>query len=269
MSGHGELLIVGLDGRDHDADAVALARSLHDAFGGEVVHVHMVSPAAEELSRVAAERGAGMLVLGSTHRGTVGRIVPGGVASHLLAHAPCAIAVAPVGYAQSPPEPISRIGIAYDAMSESDVALSAAAAAAARLGASLHLYYAIHAISPDPGWDKFRRHMHEFAQEILDRGLIQLPAGLEADGRVLEGDAATALAEAASEDQIGLMFAGSRCYGPLREALLGGVGGGLLRTARCPLVLIPRRSRPAPPDPTPADGLLESDRAIGRVAHPR
>jgi nucleotide-binding universal stress UspA family protein len=59
---------------------------------------------------------------------------------------------------------------------------------------------------------------------------------------VLEGDVAEAIAETAHEDDVGLLFAGSRGYGPLREALLGGVGGALLQTARCPLVIIPRGS---------------------------
>jgi len=292
---HRRSFIVGLDGREHDADALALARSLHAALGGEIVLAHVIPPAppgrgmvafeaierregrelldaaatkigdsahtelvdpcpaAPGLSGVAVERDASMLVLGSSHRGTVGRIVPGGVASQLLTCAPCAIAVAPVGYAQELTGPISRIGLAYDATSESDVSLSAAAVAAAGLGVPLHLYHAMHAISRDPGWDKFRRHMQDFAQGILDQGLKQLPAGLKATSRVLEGDVATVVAEAASEDGIGLLFAGSRGYGPLREALIGGVGGALLRTSPCPLVIIPRRSRPIASGERPAD----------------
>jgi nucleotide-binding universal stress UspA family protein len=146
------IVIVGLDGRSHDRDALALARSLQSVLGGSLVLAHVVPPgpagpgmaeyeaivwregrellarmsadagedvetqlvgpcpAARGLSWVAAEWNAGTLVLGSTHRGAIGRIVPGGVASQLLARAPCAIAVAPLGYAERAQHTISRIG---------------------------------------------------------------------------------------------------------------------------------------------------------------
>jgi nucleotide-binding universal stress UspA family protein len=281
---HGSL-VVGLDGREHDADALKLGSWLHAAFGYEIVLTHVnppappgpgmvelesiqrregrallaaaarriperaesvlvdPSPVAVGLAKVARERCATFVVLGSSHRGTLGRIVPGGVASQLLTRAPCAIAVAPLAYTHSVGDPVGHVGLAYDATGESDVALTAAATAAGRLGVALHIYYAMHAISPDPGWDDYRRHMRDLAQGILDQGLEQLPAGLQVTTRVLEGDVAEVIAQGASEDDVGLLFAGSRGYGPLREALLGGVGGELLRTARCPLVIIPRGSR--------------------------
>ena len=277
-------LVVGLDGREHDADALALASELHAAFGHEIVLTHVNPPgppglgmveveriqarqghellaeAASSISarsesllvepcpvpaglaRVAVDRGAAFLVLGSSHRGRLGRIVPGGVTSQLLMHAPCAIAVAPVGYAHNAGGPVSRVGLAYDATGESDVALSAAATAASRLEVPLQVYYAMHAISPEPAWDEYRGHMRGFARGILDRGLRQLPAGLKVSSRVLEGNVAEVVAQAAGEDGVGLLFVGSRGYGPLREALLGGVGGELLHTAPCPLVIIPRGS---------------------------
>jgi nucleotide-binding universal stress UspA family protein len=277
-------LLVGLDGREHDADALELGRWLHAAFGYEIVLTHVnppappgpgmvelegiqrrqghelltkaaqsisersthvlvePSPVAVGLAQVALEREATFVVLGSSHRGTLGRIVPGGVASQLLTRAPCAIAVAPVAYRQNAAGPESPVGLAYDATAESDVALAAAATAASRLGVALHVYFAMHSISHDPGWDDYRSHMYDFAQGILDRAVDQVPAGLEVMTHVLEGDVAEVIAETAHDDDIGLLFAGSRGYGPLREALLGGVGGGLLQTARCPLVIIPRGS---------------------------
>lgn len=282
-----ELVIVGLDGREHDADALALGRSLQTALGGKLLLAHVVPPtplgqgmaayeeilwdegrelvagaawssggnaetelvapcpAAHGLSRLAAGRHASMLVLGSSHRGPVGSIVPGGVASQLLTRAPCALAVAPVGYAKLEASSISRIAVAYDGTNESNQALAAAASAAGRLGVPLRVYHAMHAVSKDPAWDEFRGHIREFAQGILDAGLRRLPPELEATSTVLEGNVAEVIAEAASDDHVGLLYVGSRGYGPLREALLGGVAGALLRTARCPLMIIPRSSQPA------------------------
>lgn len=285
-------MLVGLDGREHDADALALARSLQLALGGAVVLAHVIppifpgrgmaegealerrrgrellshaagnlgagvdpefvdtelvdcGPAASGLSRLAVERQASMLVLGSSHRGVVGRIVPGGVASQLLTRAPCAIAVAPVGYAKQVSGPISRVGIAYDATIESDVALAAAADAASRLAVPLRLYHAMHQISKDPAWDKFRAHMKDYAQGILDAGLRRLPSEVQAKSSVLEGEAAEVIADASRGDGVDLLYVGSRGYGPGREALLGGVAGALLHTAPVPLVIVPRGSRRA------------------------
>lgn len=280
-------VIVGLDGRDHDSDALALGRSLQAALGGRLLLAHVIPPPpsgrgmvecerlernegrellarasadlgdgadtelvepcqpARGLSQLAAERGESTLVLGSSHRGAVGRIVPGGVASHLLACARCAIAVAPVGYAKRAQASVCRIGVAYDGTSESDLALAAAAGAASRLGVPLHLYHAMHEISKDPSWDKFRGHMEEYARGILDVGLKQLRPEFEATSTVLEGDVATVIAEAASDDDVALLYVGSRGYGPLREALFGGVAGALLQSARCPLVIVPRSAQPA------------------------
>ena|SRR5215208_1195176 len=45
------------------------------------------------LRDVAASEEAGLIVIGSTHRGALGRMVPGGVGERLLSQAPCSIAI--------------------------------------------------------------------------------------------------------------------------------------------------------------------------------
>lgn len=140
-------------------------------------------------------------------------------------------------------DPISQVGVAYDATGESDVALAAAADAASRLGVPLRLYHAMHEISTDPAWDKFRGHMTDYAQDVLDAGLTRLSPDLEAMSSVLEGDVAEVIANASRGDGADLLYVGSRGYGPLREALLGGVAGALLHTTHIPLVIFPRGSR--------------------------
>jgi nucleotide-binding universal stress UspA family protein len=280
-------VIVGLDGREHDADALVLGRSLQTSLGGGLLLAHVIpppppgrgmiecerlerhkgqellarasanlgdgtdtelvepGPPAPGLSRLAAERHASMLVLGSSHRGTVGRIVPGGVASHLLGRAPCTIAVAPVKYAKRAQASVCRLGVAYDGTSEADLALAEAAGAATRLGVPLRLYHAMHEIPKGRAWDTYRRFMRDFAQGIPNAGLKQLPPELDATSTVLEGDVAEVIAEAANRDDVSLLYVGSRGYGPLREALVGGVAGALLQCARCPLVIVPRGAQPA------------------------
>ena len=53
---------------------------------------------ADTLSRAATERRADLLVLGSSHRGALGRVLIGSVSEETLHGAPCAAAIAPAGY---------------------------------------------------------------------------------------------------------------------------------------------------------------------------
>lgn len=277
-------LIVALNGRMHDSDALALGRTLQTALGGWLLIAHVIPPAplgrgmteyallarqegrellarAAEASGVAAQtrlletwpaawalaelaedHDAGMLVLGSSHRGSVGSVVPGRTASHLVARTPCPIAVAPAGYASAAATSISTIGVAYDGTSTADLALAAAVGGASKLAVPLRLYHAIHRIPDDPSWDLFRRNMHRIAQQILARGLQQVPGDIAATSVLLEGDVSEVIAEAAMSEDVGLLYVGSRGYGPLREALVAGTVGGLLHTARVALVIVPARS---------------------------
>jgi nucleotide-binding universal stress UspA family protein len=268
-------VIIGLDGTDRCRDAVALGGVLALADSGRVlvccvvpddasqarldeaevfarraadslhtlaeVDVRIVTArsAARGLTDLAAQAHSGMIVVGSSHRGAVGRVVPGGVASRLLESARCAVAMAPVGYADPPRMPVSEVAVAYDGTAESDWALVAAAAAATQLRAKLRIYHAMHEISKDAAWDKFRKHMEEFARKTVNAGMKQLAPGLEATSCLLEGDPARVISESAQNDGIGLLYVGSRGYGPLRESLFGGVAGALLRTAPCPIVVLP------------------------------
>jgi nucleotide-binding universal stress UspA family protein len=240
-------VIVGLDRRPHDSDAVALAQLLNAALGGTLLFAHI--PGRESapvgLSRLAQSWSAEILVLGSSHRGPVGRIVPGGVASRVLTSPPCTIAVAPLGYSNSPPAAVRAVAVAYDTTRAAEIALREASAGALRLGVPLILYHATYPVPADPAWDEFRGHIRSFAQAIVDSGLRSVPPDVEASGRVLEGHVAEVVAEAASHDDVGLLYVGSRGYGPLREALVGGVAGGLLQQSRVPLVIVPSR----PPHP--------------------
>jgi nucleotide-binding universal stress UspA family protein len=194
---------------------------------------------ARGLAQLARQHRAATLVLGSSHRGPVGRLVPGGVASRLITCTPCATAIAPVGYAAVADATIHAVGVAYDGLAESDAALAAAAAAAVRLGVPLRLYHAMHEVPRDPRWEEFRGHMREFADGILKAGLARLHSPVPATTAVLEGDVATVVARTADDDDVGLLFVGSRGYGPVREALVRGVVGGLLRSCSVPLVIVP------------------------------
>jgi nucleotide-binding universal stress UspA family protein len=90
------------------------------------------------LTEIAEDERADVVVIGSTHRGGIGRVLPGSVGERLLQGAPCAVLVAPRGFAERPePFEIRSIGVGYDGRTESTHARDVASALATELGATL------------------------------------------------------------------------------------------------------------------------------------
>jgi nucleotide-binding universal stress UspA family protein len=76
---------------------------------------------------------------------------------------------------------------------------------------------------------------------------------------VLEGDAASELAAASAE--LDLLVLGSRGYGSVRSALLGSVSRALVRSAACPVVVLPAGSTVAHHADPAAPALTQPDPA--------
>ena len=91
--------------------------------------------AARGLHEAAEQEDIGLLVVGSTRRGAVGRLLPGSTADRLRHGAPCAIAVVPRDW--QPRGSLSTIGVAYVDTPEGREALREAHALASRAGAKL------------------------------------------------------------------------------------------------------------------------------------
>src|SRR5947209_9164870 len=87
---------------------------------------------------------ADLLVLGSCRHGAVGRVLVGDDTRAALNGAPCGVAVAPAGYADSPAR-LRRIGVGYDGSPESEHALAVARTLAAEHFAQLVGFEAISA----------------------------------------------------------------------------------------------------------------------------
>jgi nucleotide-binding universal stress UspA family protein len=203
-----------------------------------------VSPA-HALHDIAETDHAGLVVVGSSHTGRLGRVLPGSTAERLLHGAPCAVAVVPLGYRESDHE-LRRIGVAYDGSDEAAGALSAAVEVARAVGARLrviHVHteaYAAPARVPLPGSSHLdeRKTMEQRARASLDRVVADLPQNLHPEAVLVTGAPIHELARASEE--LDLLVTGSRRYGPLRSTLLGGVTGPLLREAHCPVLVVPR-----------------------------
>jgi nucleotide-binding universal stress UspA family protein len=195
------------------------------------------------LHALAEEAGAELIVVGATHHGTALRLLAGSTPEHVLDHAPCPVAVAPEGYAHQHPGGPRQIGVAYDGSPESERALQLGAELARRGGARLRLVTVVGpgvaAYPPlDPGaYAQLAQIAREEARERLDAALAQL-AGVRAEGVVREGEPVEELARDAAGDD--LLIAGSRGRGPVRRVLLGSISSRLLRTAACPVVVVPR-----------------------------
>lgn len=192
------------------------------------------------LDLIATQTGADAIVLGSTHRGKLGRVLPGSVAERLLAGAPCAVIVAPVGYRRAELGDPMRIGVAYDGGREAGIALEVAADLARAANAPLRII-TVDTTSADwvshkaPGYESA---LQEYFSERLEEAMERVGSGVGVEPVLASGDPAELLAEQSAD--LDLLVLGSRGYGPLRRVLLGGVGRKLVEISACPLALVPR-----------------------------
>jgi nucleotide-binding universal stress UspA family protein len=147
-----------------------------------------LSPA-RALQRLAADSGAVLAVVGSSHAGYLGRLHPGSTAQRLLHGAGCAVAVAPPGHRLRPHLRGGRVAVGFDGSRESAAALSGAAELA---------------------------------------GALDLPL------RVIR-----VFALARESEVSDYLVVGSRGYGPPGTVALGGVSGRVIRTAACPVIVVP------------------------------
>jgi nucleotide-binding universal stress UspA family protein len=195
---------------------------------------------------------AALLIVGSSHRGPLLRVMPGGVGERLLHAAPCALAIAPRGFAGDG-DGVRRIGVAFVDTPEGRDALSAGATLAALGEADLVVHTVLEPprVGPGgatPGWVPAAPYDAEPRMRAAEEQVrAQLPDGLDARVVVQEGEPAELLAAASPE--LDLLICGSRGYGPLRTVLQGGVSGRLAHTAACPLVVLPRASDRSPATP--------------------
>lgn len=203
------------------------------AFGGG-------SPAGV-MTHVAEAEDVDLIVVGSPHRGAIGRALIGSVAENLLHGAPCPVVVAPRSYAAERHETIRRIAVAFDGTPESKVALHEAEALAMRANAGIDVLTVVAppvAIAGASGY-AYAPIEPPDPDRILAEAVNSVDDKLDAHGRRLDGPPAATLAEACQDD-VDLLVAGSRRYGPAMRVLLGSVSTQLIHKAPCPVLVVPR-----------------------------
>jgi nucleotide-binding universal stress UspA family protein len=202
------------------------------AFGGG-------SPAAV-INDLAEREEIETIVVGSPHRGPIGRTLIGSVADGLLHGAPCEVVAAPRGYASERHGPFRRIAVAFDNTPEAKAALERAESLARACRATVVVYTVAAPPAVVPGAAVYTPPIPPEAGTIVTKTVKSVDEKLAATGRELQGVPGLALAKACKEDDVDLIVVGSRGYGPVMRVLLGSVSSQLLHKAACPVLVVPR-----------------------------
>ncbi len=253
-------VVVGVDGKVGGQDAIALARQLLDSDGvltlanvwigdgtdvlerereAADVDAQLVSAGGDSvattLHEIADELDADLLVVGSSTRALVERVFLGGVTRAALHDASCPVAVAPCGYSRGP-HPLGNLGVGYSGSLESKRALAVGRRLAAETGATLSV---IEVISQAP-----RDTMEDFYNPTfsIQRALRRTEKRLSDLGGVVPYAVFGAPDEELTlfSGSIDLLIVGSRSHGPLGRLLLGSTSLAIVRTVRCPLLVLTR-----------------------------
>ncbi|MBS1886406.1 MAG: universal stress protein [Actinobacteria bacterium] len=248
-------VLVGYLDTERGRDALALGRILAKARGAELGIATV--PEGEGLAAAAREQGADLVVLGSTHRGPLGRIVPGTTMAHLLGEAPCAVAVAPPGFAEradgeSVWQPLAGaeedvgmrvVGVGFDGSPAARAALDYATELAAANGAALRVYTVVRSVAPiAPGAPMTPNPAAptelESRRAELHQVVADLPREVRAQPILLRGFAVTELAKAVALG-VDLLVVGTHVRGRVGRLLHKSVAGEVVLEAPCPVLICP------------------------------
>jgi nucleotide-binding universal stress UspA family protein len=165
--------------------------------------------------------------------------------------------VAPHDWRPQPPDVPLTFGVGVAEADESRDALALAARFAERAHAPLKLFTAVHVAAPvfpmyaatGTNHEQWRRDQIDGGLRVAREAIAAVAPAVLPEIEVLEGDPVECL-ERVSHD-LDVLVVGSRRFGPLRRALLGGVSSPLIDRAACPVVIVPRGAH-AESTPRPA-----------------
>jgi nucleotide-binding universal stress UspA family protein len=254
------LIVVSVESGARDADADLLADASDvlgqaaqdleaDSIEAEFRRVKS-SSAARALHELAEAEDAGLLVVGSSRRSPVGRVLLGSTAERLMHGSTCPVVVVPERW--RPKASLETTGVAYSDSDEARVALRGAHALARRAGAKLRVVTVVE--------HRFEMHLeteptlagraekadledveglHRVKAEKHVRDVVtELGDDVQVEVEALLGDPADVLIDLSRF--MDLLVCGSRAYGPLRAVLLGSVSRRVTAEARCPVIVVPR-----------------------------
>jgi nucleotide-binding universal stress UspA family protein len=201
------------------------------AFGGG-------SPAGI-LTELAEKEKVDAIVVGSPHRGALGRVLMGSVSTSLLNGAPCDVFVAPEGYSREEHYSFRTIAVGYDGAPESEAALRRAEVIARLSNANLKILTVVSppvAVAVPGGYAPSSPAEPDL---VIEGALDSIEGSLGAQGVRLDGSPPQQISKSC-EEGVDLLVLGSRGYGPLARVLLGSVSRRVIHQAPCPVLVVPR-----------------------------
>ncbi len=247
-----------------EAAARAVLEPLRAELGAAVdVRAREALTAAAGLTAAAEEVDARLIVLGSSSRGAIGRVLPGSTAERVIHGAPCPVAVVPRDYVAREGG-MMTVGVAFAPTPEGRDALRTGARLAEVARASLRVIMVLDpslAERTSPGMLAAAHHDHDDAEDRagrsrieaereLDEAIATVSSTVPVERDVLFQDPADGLA--AASEHLDLLIMGSRAYGPMRAVMLGGVSRRVITRAACPVLVLPRDIASAADELVPA-----------------
>jgi nucleotide-binding universal stress UspA family protein len=232
-------------------------------------HVVVGVPASE---LIVASRQADLLVLGTRSRRELAEFCFGSVVHRVAARAACPVVIAHAGDAL--PGPGRPVVVGTDASPASAAALDFAARTAVAAGAPLTVVAAWDTSAVDP-WlvpysgqgypapEDMLEWSRQPAEDARDRAVATVKGaypGLDVRTDVRRGPAAQVLTGAAVG--AGLLVVGTRGHNALGSLLLGSVSHSVIRSAPCPVVVVPPALAPdGAADGAPPAAVVEQPEA--------
>ena len=217
-----------------------LVKAAGDAGVAPDLRVHGAASVGRGLHDLAETIGADLIVVGSSRRGLVGRVLLGDDTRAALNVAPSAVAIAPADYARHPAA-IEAIGVGYNGSSESAHVLKIARSIAAALHSTVSVLETVSApaflLSAGP------MVPGDALAALLEDADSELAELKDVDPHACYGQPAEELAIFSAS--VDLLVVGSRSYGPVGRLVHGSTSQQLARTARCPLLILTRAARAA------------------------
>ena len=226
-------------------DAVAHAPALAGESVGRLTKVG-VSGAAGLLDLASAED-IDLIAIGSTHRGPVGRVLPGSTALRLVSDGRFPVAIATRGLAG---EAIAsgEVAIAYDGSEEASNALRFAISLASQTDAPVRVLSALGSQAEESAPALLDRvgdsgagdaaEQRDILRRRVERALEYLPAGLGVERVFVEGSPTRAIPNYEMAPSA-LLVTGSHGRGPLRSLIFGSVSDALADASPWPLIVVP------------------------------
>jgi nucleotide-binding universal stress UspA family protein len=196
------------------------------------------------LHELASYEKADLIVFGAAREGLAEHLHVS-LMERMVHGAPCAVGVAPDGYADSDSAEARRIGVGFSDSEEGRTAIYLARElteiVAGELeviaGSGLSPALASYAFS-SPSLPAVEDEMYAETKADVERVAGELGGSVPVHLETIRGDPSRVLIERSND--LDILMLGSRAYGPMRHVLLGSVSARVMREAHCPVLVVPR-----------------------------